>query len=473
MKFLEKIAKRTTEGKAVTLKGHAKLTLHDERTGETEVHECDNIITGAVQSILNGNSCGLADMSQLLPLKKLYSGCLLFQEEITQAANNYNLPDDISNPMIANAGDAAAATQSDTRGNPNAQESRETATSLKQVWDWPTSAGNGTIRTVCLVPGATLGNNGTRPISNDANYWVPFAIPNNIGDTNNTTLTREEAMKRPVSISADGQTGKAIWWTGTTFEEITVRKDVHAFGILRDPLTVSEVSSRTATVRSFTDNKANFFEDDDYYYLYEITSATSVKIDKISKSTMAVTQADKTYSDIQLYTGTMNYNQWRRCIPRFAYDGTYLYFPNTDRTTFVAINPNDNSDKHTLDGQITANVELEFIRGKCYIRPIIISSKVILGENYFINGNTVYETAQTASIYSNATYGGPTLAATIRDGAAVYGMPLRGDNNSFNHGQGPVLVSLFLSTIMVLPSPVTKSTSQTMKLEYTLTEVYT
>lgn len=472
MNLIEKITKAAAEGRELDLKGHAKLTIRDEITGKKEVQECDNIITHAVASILAHNYSGLTDFSRILPLRQLYSGCLLFQNEITQNEDNFNIPNEINNPMIANAGDTAAATASPTRGNPNASESEITETSLKQVWDWPTSAGNGTIRTVCLCPGSTLGNMGTKPIDNTINCWQPIAINNNIGYIGMNTMTRELAMAHPISMSDDGRTGKAIWWTGNTFEEITIRKDLSAFGIIRGINDFAEVASRTATVRTFTDNRANLFEDSEFYYLYEVTGATTLKIDKVRKSDMAVTQMDVTYTNISLYTGNQRNNGWRKCVPRWAYDGTYLYLPNAAGNGFVAVNPNDSSDVIIIDGTVSVRITDTAPQGGSRIRPIVIGPKMIYGEDYIINGHTVYPIKIAAPVYGQSAYtSSASMLNTIRQGAAVWAYPFR-DQNYDAEGQGAVLLSFFLSTIMVLPAPVVKSTSQTMKLEYTLTEVF-
>lgn len=472
MNLIEKMVRAHQNNEPMPLKGHTKITLTDVKTGKAKVIEKDNMVTKAVASILAHNYSGLTDFSRILPLRQLYSGCLLFQNEIIQNADNFNIPNEIDNPMIANAGDTAAATQSSTRGNPNATESEMTDTSLKQVWDWPTSAGNGTIRTVCLCPGSTLGNMGTKPIDNTINCWAPIAVNNNIGNIGMRTMTRELAKAYPISMDEDGQTGRAIWWTGTTFEEIVIRKDLSAFGIIRGIHEFAEVSSRTATVRSFTDNKANLFEDSEYYYLYEVTGATTLKIDKVRKSDMTVTQMDVTYSNISLYTGDQRNNGWRRCVPRWAYDGTYLYIPNAAGNGFVAVNPNDSSDVIIIDGTISVRITDTAPQGGTRIRPIVIGPKMIYGEDYIINGHTVYPIRIATPVYGQSAYtSSASMLNTIRQGAAVWAYPFR-DQNYDAEGQGAVLLSFFLSTIMVLDSPVVKSTSQTMKLEYTLTEVF-
>ena len=480
MKFSDMISAAAASGKPVTLKGHAKITLTDVLTGEQEVHEEDNIITNAVASILSQNFSGVADFSRILPLKKCYSGCLLFQNEIQATADNYNIPSETTNPCKANAGTEAAATQSDTRGNPNAAESEETDTSLKQVWDWPTSAGNGTIRTVCLVPGDTLGNMGTKPIDATKNCWSTLTKQTSDNAVPYIeTYDRSAALRFPISMDENGQTGTAIYWSGTTFEEIKIRKDLTAFGILRGQQGVSEISSRTATVRSFSVNKSNIFEDENYYYLYEAiyddqASKYGLKIDKVSKTDMTVTQADIYYEGITLYTGDNNWriNGFRNSVPRWAYDGKYLYFPNSSGNGFSAVNPNDNTDKLSIDGTVSLYInDMNVPEGSMTARPIPLSEGVIYGENYLINGSTVYQIKMVTPVYTSSEfYARNSILNTIRRGAAVWAYPWKKYSN-WQDGQGPVFLSYFLSTIMVLQSPVQKGPTQTMKLEYTLTEI--
>ena len=472
LSLIEKMISAYQKGEVLPIKGHTKITLTDVNTGEVQVTESDNIITNALASILAHNYCLLSNFSKILPLWNYYSGVMCFQEEITENADNYNPPNSTVNPMIANAGQTAHSTASTTRGNPNGGESVfDQDTYIKFVWDWTTNQGNGTIKTVCLCPGV-LGDAGLIPLSTYPSLWTPIAVENTAIDGSNLTFpsNRTQCMKLPISISSDGQTGKSIYWSGTTFEEITVKHDWFKFGFKRDVTEFVEVSNRSATVRSMS--RKHIFEDDSYYYCYDISTNNKVKIDKVAKSNFAVTQmADIPITVGTIYTSALDFPTLDACIPKFPYDGTYLYLPKSQGNGFIAVNLTNSADQFVLDGTVSlALSSTEVGAKKCSTRPIIVSPGLIFGDKYFINGNKLYPKEAPACIYTNDgnTARRESLDA-IRIGASVYGYPC-GAQVYNRRGQGAVVLSCFLSSINVLDTAVPKTSSQTMKIEYTITE---
>lgn len=464
----EKMYDANMHNDTVPLKGHMKLILEDIRDGSQKVEEGDNLITQAVASVLQDNWCGLSNFNSIFPLKNLYGGCMMFQNDITALASNYNPPSEASNPLVAHAGDIAPENDwtGKKRGTPVLTEYVETDNSIKQVWLWDNTQGNAPqISTVCLCP-KSMGNFGLTP-TQARQYTSRYAIENILPVVN--TYSRALCMQNPFSISDDGKTGKAIYLSGTTFEEITVRHDWLAFGIMRTPTVWQEVSSRTATVRSASDN-TNIFEDDDYYYVYTITGTDDVRIDKVSKTDMTVTQMDlNDIPNVSLYTGSYYQQPIQRMTALFGYDGTYLYLPNSAGNGFVAINPNDVSDKFVLDGTVNLNLNSGGSGMTNYLKhnALVISEGLVFGDYYIINGTSVYPKTLTLSINTDAD--DRKRGNLYRHGASVYGLPCR-NGYSYNMHQGSLLVPFFLSTIYGLQSPVHKTTSQTMRLEYTITE---
>lgn len=471
MKLIEKMKFVSERGEALPLKGHVRLVLEDIRDGRQIVEEGDNLITNAAQSIFAHNWSATADFSKILPLKSsMYGGCMMFQNEITETADNFNVPNELLNPCIAHAGNEAPAISwtERKRGTPVSSEYVETENSIKQVWLWDNTQGVGRISTVCLVP-TKFGNMGTTPPDATLDAWTPFAIPNDANLQEAITPTREQAMRFPISIASDGKTGKAIYWTGTDFEEITVRHDWLVHGIMRSINDFTEVQSRTATVRSTT--KGNIFEDDNYYYAYEIKNSNSLQIDKISKADFTVVQADlNNISGVSFYTGNQAKVAWNMLVPRFAYDGHFLYLPNSTGNGFIGINPNDASDKLVLDGTVSLILsDYQYGTQRIPTRPIVVSSGFVYGDNYLINGANVYPHALTTIPYSAEDSSRMTLQNSIRHGSAVWVYPMI-DSQRGRRSQGPVLLGTVLSSIYNLESPRNKEVTQTMRLEYTITE---
>ena len=383
LSIVEKMMACAQRGEALPLEGRTRITLTDVHTGKREMIEHKNDVTTAMSRILAANYMGASDYFSMLPLKQFFSGVLCFNQQIVGIPTNPPCQSD--NALIAHAGDEAHATASTLRGNPNVGEQVITDNSIKQVWDWQTNQGNGTINTVCLCPN-TLGNNGLMPMAS-AQFWMSGG--NKVVTIPTEATARERAIMNPIEITSANEC-ISIYINGTTFEEITSVHDYIKFGVIRSASDWTESSNRTATIRSFTSNKAMLAFDEDYYYVYEVTSGTAIKIDKIDRDDMSVTTADLSLSGTSLYYGGVQYSDG---YVKFAFDGTYLYLPHSDKNKFYKVNISDASDVTLLNGTITTmNIFYgpDGSNSPC-LQPIVISDGLILGETYLINGDTVYD----------------------------------------------------------------------------------
>lgn len=462
MNFIEKLSRGM-----IPLKGRTRITLTNVHTGKKEVVESDNMVSNAVADILSNNFCGLANFTNgnVMPFWNLFGGLMLFRDTITESASNYNIPSDDVNPMIGHAGQTPHATASIYRGNPNGGETIFTDNSVKFVWDFFTNQGNGQISCCSLVP-KTLGDMGIKPFDATQNPIRAFGN----SSVYNSTFDEARAVQYPVDFANDGQTYYSVWMSGTSFKEKTVKHDLWKFGIMRDSSTWNVVNTRTATIRAGS-NKF-FFLDANYYYACCVTSATTIQIDKIARSDFAVTTADITISGASLYTGTIdNANSW---MPLFAFDSTYLYFPASSLDHFIKINLSTPADILELSGTLSeinlGKLNSQGSNGEQRMNPVVLSSGIVVGDNYIINGQKNYPIKQTAAIGMQSAYISYSgWLDVVRHGSAAYGHALQTYDSSRWSGQVNVLFPYFLSTINNI-EPITKSTAQTMKVEYTLQE---
>ena len=470
MNLIDKMVRAYQRNETMPLKGHTKITLTDVHTGETKVIEKDNMVTNAVAEIFAKNWCGLARFAEILPIRNLFGGVLCFEGEVTESANNYNPPNDNANELICHAGDEAHTTGEATRGQPNVAEWDVQDTSIKYVWDFSTSV-QGEIRTVCLCPG-TFGNMGTKPFAATYNPLQSFGDNRAAGVM---TWSDDIAKKFPWEISVDGKTCKTVLANGTTFTEYTRRHDYLAFGIMRNVEDWQDVSSRTATLTRSFDWHSFIFDDSDYYYVAAATSSTQLYVDKISKSDMSVTNTTLTFSGLTLYTSTFDNRAKTFCMRTFAYDGTYLYYPNGDGNKFCKLNLSNVSDVEVIPETIEIHKGIKAANhsaGEQFISPIVISAGLILGDNYVINGGHAYTISQAKQIGGGTgDDGNARFADIIKHGAGAYGMAFSSAYPTGSAGQSAVLNSMVLTTINVLDDVVNKTSSTTMKIEYTLTEV--
>ena len=470
MNLIDKMVRAYQRNETMPLKGHTKITLTDVHTGETKVIEKDNMVTNAVAEIFAKNWCGLARFAEILPIRNLFGGVLCFEGEVTESANNYNPPNDNANELICHAGDEAHTTGEASRGQPNVAEWDVQDTSIKYVWDFSTSV-QGEIRTVCLCP-ATLGNMGLKPFSTTYNPLRSFGDNR---ETGTQSWDADKAKTFPFTIANDGKSCKSVYANGTTFTEYSIRHDFFAFGIMRDSTTWQVTNTRTATLTNSFDNKSFIWDDENYYYVGKATTNTRLVFDKIAKSDMSVTNVTYDVTGLTLYTGAMDSgNAKNMCMRTYAYDGTYLYMPNGDGNKFVKLNLGNASDVDELPETLTihkGSAPGGSSQGEQFMSPIVISEGLIVGDNYVINYGHAYQIKQAQQIggTTGASSNGRFLDA-IKVGAGTYGNAWTNVNYS-QAGQSAILNSMVLTTINVLDDVVNKTSSTTMKIEYTLTEV--
>lgn len=480
MNFEEKITTQFSRGEMLPLKGHCKITLSDDLTGKpTDIIEKDNMVTNAVRDVLNNNFGGFSNYASSVvnPLKKMFNGVMLFQEQIPENANGYAIPSDLVNPMIGNAGPDPHSSASIYRGNPNGGESQETSNSVKFVWDWATNQGNGRINCVCLCPGI-LGDIGLKSFDNTQNPYREITRIEEPGIDG--SVSEAKGIEMPFNTIYD-QYHYSIWINGTTFKEKKVQHDYTKFGILRTPTFWNVQAERTATIR--TRNQSRIFvqegshEGVDYYYVMSCTGATTIMIDRIRKSDMTVDTLDIQCSDTSFYTGEISSRNGS--LPIFAIDGDYLYFPNNTLKQFYKINLYNNADVTLLSGEITDLLDFgrgydQYSNGEQFSPPLLISEGLVFGSNYIINGSNVYPMQRTKHIGTRINYSAyrnATWFARKNDApSAAYTHTYQTYSSGSSNGMCNILVPTFLSTICNLEDEISKSSSKTMKVEYTITE---
>lgn len=138
------------------VKGHTRIELTTVATGKKKIIEHENVFQSAVLSrylrslgAYNNSPYANATWASRKLWRNLCGGILLFRDEI-QAPAEY-MP--AGNQMVANGsfGVSNAATPAEL-GSYNAIESSTAGnTSISFVYDWGTSQGNGTISCVCLT----------------------------------------------------------------------------------------------------------------------------------------------------------------------------------------------------------------------------------------------------------------------------------------------------------------------------------
>lgn len=129
------------------MKGKTKIILTNVETGEQEIHEDNNLVTSAIDKIINIEmAMNHAPNDRILPIAtNALGGLMLFDDELTEDVDNIHFPVEAHLVGYANQ---STNTSDKYRGSYNATESGKTAEGYVSVWDFGTHQANGTIRSV-------------------------------------------------------------------------------------------------------------------------------------------------------------------------------------------------------------------------------------------------------------------------------------------------------------------------------------
>lgn len=175
------------------IKGHTMIDLTNVKTGKTEHWEDDNMVTNALTYFMaQGGMTNPTALNNYIRgdiIKYLLGGVMLLDTALTERATNVRVPAGVG--MTANGAMEILNSEAPTElGSWNATESGwQQDGSLKMVWDWTTSQGNGTINCVSLTSryqgmrgignksGGSKGNSVSLNEYNvDSNYFIDGTI---------------------------------------------------------------------------------------------------------------------------------------------------------------------------------------------------------------------------------------------------------------------------------------------------------
>ncbi len=480
LSFAEKMHRAFISGSTPDIKGSTKITLTDPKTGAREVYQDENMVTNAITRIYNSNYLGVTDYYNYIPMLQFFGGVFCFAQPLTEDANNMWPANQSISAMTANAGQTPYSGPSSTRGNPDGGSTEVTGDHIRFVWEWGMSKGNGPISCVCLTHQSAgdcgILPDGTLPLmkTTGLGYMNLNAYASN--ELDGFSLSRARCIAMPVALDNDGM-GVSLYFDGTTLEEIKVAHSFVTSCLLETnktmPLNSSnyrELSSRTATLtRTFDTGYTFLAQDDDYYYVMErdASAANKLYINEIDKSdfsvngyaldSLGVNMARPSTNNPSRYSGIVS--------------GRSVYWiSNTDAKNFIRVNLDNTADVEELSTNMSANISL-------MQAPAVLNDGLILGRNFMINGSTVYPVASRASrpLYNQGSATESLrydIMAKYKNGPHIFQSGHCWDDATYSRTtQGGVLALPYLATINNLTTPVTKTNSKAMQIEYTLTEV--
>lgn len=435
------------------IKGHTEIQLTNVKTGEVKTFHDDNMMTNGLAEFFknHGMLCNtpfINDVKNDL-INTLLGGILLFDTALTENANNTRLTDGVK--MVANACHGVTHTGDPTElGSYDANESgwqNAAHTVYRHVFTWTTSQGNGRIASVCLTskPHGYVGegNSTSKQRTSTSAY-------------NNTTYSSGQSQgnsKLPFMI-LDNEI-YYITLDGTD-SSITISKahlcdtecDLRDVATIGNTLTEEEllvVNNPTQT--SMTELK---------YVCARVLSNSVVISTKLSNSRILVLTFDKTFTQLSSYvevTTTATSLSSFTTLCTLTADAAYLVVRAGDGKVYkIQLSNLANVTEIPNHAYWTAEMVEMYTTGKRHVFPGFIYDET-LDAIYPINVQNDTAIGSVNGIYRED------------DSLYVTATPYSGHPNDVSGGRR----NDYLATINNLSSPVTKDSTQTMKVIYTLT----
>lgn len=429
------------------LKGHAKIELKNEKTGKLDVIEHDNMITNGLNNILATATSMFSteDLnSQYFPLNnKGMGGLLLFQNTLDESADNTLIPLEENNPLIGYASNDINSGTDTKRGSRNLTESIKLDNGYKFVWDFTTSQANGQISALALT------HFGTAKGILSSNI---LGLYNNLSITNNVS---QDLINNAIRTAVDFDWNSNILTCIKTIDASTITVYKLKVYIGNVPIGINDairyvtlISQTNVTLsQSVLANTTWHNSDDEYYYgfgggdYYEYTPYSVYRIKK----------SDYTLDESFTFSGSTQYQKTDYSGNWFKWNNNFymvkpdvIHVLNLDSKTFSIIYNGGRSIALSSRNYLHA--------GSVFIKP---DNSVISRHSSIYFFNEISSNSEIAFVSPNGivlvlaySYSYGTYSAWVQMG----------------------VINEYLATINNLDTPVIKTSEQSMKITYTITE---
>lgn len=451
------------------IKGKTEIVLTDVYTGRSQKILEHNMMTNALNEIFKQegymkDASIMYDSTFQPPYQKVLGGILLFDKAIPENASTYFAPAG-TNLTACGVYGVKNSTADTLRGDFNSDESGvdTNARSVKYVYDFATSKGNGTIASVCLTSACGGYSSYGAPAYGGNGQSASFYL--NTGD-------RRENMRGGDTgiIAVDYTNDQVITFTpstsGSYINAITIKKRrAHMKTI---PLiqiakgTGALISTKTISI----DNICN-----SYSWNYDKTANTFYLVGSASSNSSI--SSGGTIRVIAISLDTLTAQTYNLANPldetaymAYVYDGC-VYITNGNRDKVCRIRLADDSDFTEISAVKNAfySLPLAFtLEGRIYVpsnqsgasssaRPFTVIDTAT---------NTVRTTQGVENYYSSND--------SVKRFIPVIGNNIMALNASDSTYDRFCVPCNYLATINNLSAPVKKTEAQTMKVIYTITE---
>lgn len=480
MKLSEKIKELDFKGRDFPIiAGTVKFKLHNVHNGKDEVVEEHNMATNALKDVFTNNYGGLINYQNFADLYNTWlGGVLLFQNQLDlTSVDDYFIPDSTTNPIKAHAGQTPLTDQADdlTRGNPDSTGTVLAVDSTKLRWEWGTSAGNGTIASLGLTH-TDPGSYGVGIDSVAQKSLNPFvglsSISRNSGYVDNANNV----------MAVNGNMAYGFYLVNTTTVHIyktpiNVTKFKLQGGALLPITAYTQMVSATLP-NAYRTNAACYFHFDfanNKLMLFGVPGGNQSNLyrDDINLTDGTVTHQTITVTGVGLWdfrASTRTGYGWGSdmVVPTKAIIlGGYLYVYGVEYVLsgyhpmkIYKINLSDTTDVVEIDTTLlTVDRRLDGEDSSATACLVVPVGNKIVHQCYIIDSDVYYPLS---------------LSKPSRWNLYSYSIPGSVSAPGFSTSDSINTVyacKLYLATKFNLPSAVTKTSAQSMTVEYTLTEV--
>lgn len=442
------------------LRGEVLIQVLDSRTDKViQEVKGKNMVTNAIRDVFASNYFGLMSYQNLLPIRDLFGGVLCFRNALTEDADDYYPPLSATNPVTAHAGQTtyASADADTTRGIPNSVESGVVTGGYKFVWDFASTQGNGTISALALTHKDT------------GDFWLNGGSsfePIKLLDypSGNAFLRQIECW------DDDNRTAYAFEGNGTTLNLVEYKDYSSILGVgineanlLTRPEEAVIVGTHTYTLpRDWSVMRFLFLKAEREIHALYPTGNTIERV-IIDLSDFSSTRSDITLAnDVALQT-----------YSEFTYSHTFSL--QLDDDGYLYMQSTTNTKKYKIKYSSPSNVvevtaPAAFQDSKFPFTGIGHFGLAVTGTNGIIIDGATAHACGINQANNSDNYLDRWRSPIRGSKSPVFYMPCQRRNEEVCASPRLALCKLYMATIKNLEEPVTKSSTNSMKITYTITE---
>lgn len=411
----------------MAIKGKSVIELYNPNTRIKKRYEDENIVTNAFKYLFGQNYFAQANqtfINKFLPFfKKGIGGIILFDSQIEENPDILIAPNTVGCTGYAST-DAYSGSDL-SRGGMNSNETELIDNGMKFVWDFATSQANGDIACISLTSesGGKVGYGSKNYCDSDV-FTMSWFLNNNTNikvKTNNVMCVVDDILYVATPLSANSIKLEKYKLFG---------QELGLLNYCNNPKLIEE--KEITITNAISASSSRLIADKDKVYL-------------VSKSTNTIVIDVTDFENVKEYS-----------LPVNAYNNNTIVV--MDEVVYIATE--------------TKKIELySLVDTSAKLNEIVTNNNIVFLSNingYICSLNEMIDKNNNIRYISNSTQINTDLLRCGKTDNDIFIQTAYTSSNYSTNGIG--ILSNYLATINNLQTPITKTSAQTMKITYTLTE---